>query len=130
MQPGRDGGADRVRRRARPAQKGAAMESETTTHPVVWIVAPLVLAACWPLAQSLRHERLRPVAAYLLFTSVFALVSGLAFAVLLPLAGALLGVEALEGAGAAIVILALSVLPGLAAARWMVSLPQRRRMPK
>ncbi len=106
------------------------MSTAFVTQPVVWIIVLLVLAACWPMAQALRHERLRPVAAYLLFTSVLVLVSALTFMVLVWGALALAGPAVLEGTAAAVITLVLALVPGLVAARWIVSFPQTRRMPK
>lgn len=104
------------------------MTAVFVAQPVVWIIVLLVLAACWPMSQALRHARLRPVAAYLRFTSV--LVSALMFMVLVWGALALAGPALLEGAAAAAITLVLALVPGLLAARWIVSFPQTRRMPK
>lgn len=106
------------------------MTAAFVAQPVVWIIVLLVLVACWPMSQALRHERLRPVAAYLLFTSVLVLVSALMFMVLVWGALALAGPALLEGAAAAAITLVLALVPGLLAARWIVSFPQARRMPK
>lgn len=95
-----------------------------------WIIAILVLALSWPVAQSLRHDKLRPLAAYLLFTSVFVLVAAAIFLLAVRLGAALLGVEAMEGPAAAFIVLLLSLVPGFAAARWIVRRPQERRMPR
>jgi uncharacterized membrane protein len=101
-----------------------------TSQPVAWIIILVLLVACWPISQSLRHEKLHPVAAYLLFTSVLALVAALVFFVLIRIASAVFEPSALEGAGPAIAITLLSLVPGFVAARWIVGRPQWRRMPK
>ncbi|WP_439156316.1 hypothetical protein [Yoonia sp.] len=96
----------------------------------IWIIVLIVLAVCWPIAQSLRHKNLHPFAAYLLFVSVLGLVSALVFWSLLFVGSALVGPAGMEGAGPAAIIILLSVVSGFAAARWIVRRPQVRRMPK
>lgn len=99
-------------------------------HPVVWIGVILVIVGFWPLAQRLRHEKLRPVAAYLLFTSTFALVGGAVFMLLVLAAGALLSRGTMSGMPAAAIVAVLAFGAGLAAARRIVRNPQIRRMPR
>ena len=99
-------------------------------HPVAWIVALIALAICWPLSQAFRHEKLHPLAAYLLFTSLLFLVFALIFWTLLWCASLLMGAAALEGIGTAAAIILLSLIPAFVAAFWIVRRPQTRRMPK
>lgn len=106
------------------------MGLDFSSQPVGWIIILVVLVACWPIAQSLRHEKLQPLAAYLLFTSVLILVAAAVFWVLIWGGRALIGASALEGAGPAVAITLLSLVPGFLAARWIVRRPQWRRMPK
>lgn len=106
------------------------MSMALVNQPVAWIIVLLALVLCWPLAQSLRHEQLRPVAAYLLFTSVLVLVTAPVFLALAWIATLLLPAGAAGGTVTALVTLLLSLLPGLAAARWIVRRPQNRRMPR
>lgn len=106
------------------------MGFELVSQPVAWIIALILLVACWPLSQRLRHERLQPLAAYLLFTTVLVLVSAIVFWVLVLGASALMPPASLEAAGAALVIGLLSLAPGLALAVWIVRRPQTRRMPR
>ena len=106
------------------------MTTAFVAQPVVWGIVVLVLVACWPMSQALRHDRLRPVAAYLLFTSMLVLASAPIFMALLWGALALAGPAVLEGTAAAVITLVLALVPGLLAARWIVSFPQTRRMPK
>jgi len=106
------------------------MDASSALQPMAWIAALLVLVACWPISQALRHPRLRPLAAFLLFTSVLALVSAGIFWALLLIVGALFGAAALEGPVAAVVIVLISLLSGFAAGRAIVRRPQVRRMPK
>lgn len=93
-------------------------------------IALVVLAACWPLAQRFRHEKLRPLAAYLLFVSVLALVSSAVFWLVLAIGGALVGADRLDGMAAAAIVILVSLVPGFGAARRIVGRPQVRRMPK
>ncbi|WP_020683205.1 hypothetical protein [Marinobacterium rhizophilum] len=106
------------------------MDTSLVYQPIAGILALLLLALCWPIAQALRHERLRPLAAYLLFVSVLALTVALSFRLLLWVAVLLLPPDRLESVGAAIVLGILSLMLGLAAACWVVRRPQRRRMPR
>jgi hypothetical protein len=106
------------------------MGLDISAQTIAWIVSVAVLVGCWPLAQTLRHDKLQPLAAYLLFTSVLALVAAPVFWIALRLAAAWLGRAALEGAVPALAITALALLPGFFAARWIVRRPQWRRMPK
>lgn len=95
-----------------------------------WIAAIVVLVLCWPIAQALRHERLKPLAAYLLFTSVFALVGAGVFLVLVLAGSALLPAGVMASRVTTALVLLLALLPAFAAARWIVRRPQSRRMPR
>lgn len=106
------------------------MTFDLANQYITWIIVLITLVTCWPIAQSLRHEKLHPLAAYLLFVSVLALVSAPVFWILLFIGTALLGADGLEGAVPAAIIVIISLVPGFAAARWIVRRPQVRRMPK
>ena len=106
------------------------MTTPAADQPVIWVIALLALAACWPIAQTFRHEKLHPLAAYLLFTSLFALVSAAVFQVLIRIGIAVLPPGALEEPGLAIAIVLLSLAPGFAAGRWIVRRPPWQQMPK
>jgi hypothetical protein len=106
------------------------MDTSLAYEPIAGVLALLLLVTCWPLAQALRHERLRPLAAYLLFVSVLALTAALSFRLLLWGAVLLLPPDRLESIGVAIVLGILSLLTGLAAAWRVVRRPQQRRMPR
>lgn len=97
---------------------------------VAVIAALLILVVFWPLAQRLRHDRLSAIAAYLLFTSVFALVGAGVFMLLFGLGVVLLPQGAMDGPLAASVTVLLVLLPALAAAVRIVRRPQIRRMPR
>ena len=106
------------------------MTPTSADQPVIWLIALLALVACWPIAQAFRHDRLHPLAAWLLFTSVFALVSAAAFRVLIGIGSAVLTYGALENPALAAIIVLASLAPGFAAGRWIVRRPQWRKMPK
>ena len=101
-----------------------------TLVPILWIAGLLILALFWPLASRVRHQRLKPLAAYLLFTSVFALVSAAAFVLLLGAGLAFLPEQTMEGPWAAGIVGLLAALPAFAAAVLVVRRPQIRRMPR
>jgi len=106
------------------------MTIDVANQYIAWIIALITLVACWPIAQSLRHEKLHPLAAYLLFVSILALVSTSVFWVLIVIGRILVGPSALEGVGPAVITVLASLVPGGAAAVWIVRRPQVRRMPK
>lgn len=101
-----------------------------TLNPLVWIAPIVLLVLFWPISQQIKHDRLKPVAAYLLFTSVFALVGGVAFMLALWAGATLLPQGTMAGPLAAGVTVLVAVLPALGAAVWIVRKPQKRRMPR
>ena len=101
-----------------------------TLNPLVWIAPIVLLVLFWPISQQLRHEKLQPIAAYLLFTSVFALVGAVVFMLALWAGATLLPQGAMAGRLAAGVTVLLAVLPALGATVWIVRKPQKRRMPR
>lgn len=105
------------------------MRPDFAAQPLAWIIVLVVLVASWPIAQSLRHEKLHPLAAYLLFISVLVLVAASVFWLLVWVTFALLGPTALEGIGPAVAVTLVSLVPGFAAGWWIVRRPQWRRMP-
>lgn len=110
--------------------KGHTVALDLATQYTTWLIVVITFVAGWPIAQSHRHEKLHPLAAYLLFISVLALVSSPVFWILILIGSALFGPASLEGAGPAVVIVLIALVPGLAAGRWIVRRPQVRRMPK
>lgn len=97
--------------------------------PLAWIIALAIIAACWPLAQRFRHEKLRPLAAFLLFVSMLALVGGVVFLGLTWIV-TLASPATPMGTVPALGILLIAVVAGFFAGRWIVSMPQSRRMPR
>lgn len=106
------------------------MGTEYAYQPGIWLAALIVLALAWPISQRFRHERLRPLAAYLLFTSVLTLVSGLLFMMFVWAGRIFLTSSVFEEPAAGVVITVLSILSGAAAGWFAVRFPQERRFPK
>lgn len=102
----------------------------TTLHPFAGIVAIVLLLLFWPLAQRLRHDKLSPLAAYLLFTSMFALVGAAVFMLALWIGMALLPPGAMDGPTAATITGIIAIASAFAAANWIVRRPQTRRKPR
>ncbi len=101
-----------------------------TLNPLVWIAPIVLLVLFWPLAQRFRHDKLNPIAAYLLFTSVFALVGSGAFTVAVWIGVRFLSAGTMKGPLAAAVAILIAVLPAFAAAVWTIIRPQKQRMPR
>lgn len=57
-----------------------------TPEIVIWSAAAAFLLLAWPLSRRMKHPDMKPLAAWLVFVSVFALAGGALFA---ALAGAL-----------------------------------------
>lgn len=98
-----------------------------------WIafgLAALLAAGCWPAAQMVRHPDHRPLAAYLVFVSVFALSAAALFTAIIAVARAAGLLEAMSGGGAAALILIVILIPAFFAARWVVRRPPMRRRPR
>lgn len=93
-------------------------------------VAVLVLLAGWPLAQRLRHEDQRPIAAFLIFTSMLILVAAVVWWGGLLVASAILPPEVMEGDAVGAIILLVSVAAGFVAGSLLVKRPPSRRMPR
>lgn len=77
-------------------------------------------------AQEARHPDAKPLAAYLIFTSVFSLVAFVIFAGLLLLLQGLNLTERLEHPAAAAVFLVAVFLPAFLLGRWQLRKPPRR----
>ncbi|MDG4649598.1 hypothetical protein P6F26_14230 [Roseibacterium sp. SDUM158017] len=99
------------------------------TEPLAWLMLAALLAASWPVSQHFRHDRLQPFAAYLLFVSTTALVSGVVF---WGLAWVIVttGPGAATGAAVVLGLLVVAVAAGLLAGRWILRFPQWRRTPR
>lgn len=99
-----------------------------TLQIVAWLAVLALLVVSWVLAQRWRHERLQPLAAFLLFTSALALVLVAVFSALAWLLTLLFP----QGVGTVVTILILIVaaLAGGLAGRLIVRNPQWRRGPR
>jgi hypothetical protein len=93
------------------------------------LVGIALLAAAIPVAARVRHPEQKPFAAYLIFITIFVVVTMLLFNLLGWLAG-LLGLgAALEEVGAILLLAVLASLPALGLAIWQVRKPPMRRGP-
>jgi hypothetical protein len=97
-----------------------------TTGAAVWL---LLLIAAVPYVRRIRHPDQRPLAAYLIFVTVF----GLALLILAAALGWLLRLFELEDLlrdpFAAVVIVALVCVPAFVVASWQARKPPSRVMP-
>jgi hypothetical protein len=89
-------------------------------------IVTLLLAAGVPLVAQVRHPQQRPLAAYLVFASVFLLSAGVLFVLLASLAQGLGLGSVLEGAAAAGFLL-LVFGPAAGIAIWQAGKPPLRR---
>jgi len=78
-----------------------------------------------PYARRARHPSARPLAAYLVFVSVFSLCSAFLYYALIQLLLALHGGALLSRPAGAAALLALVLIPAFLAARWQI-----RRRPR
>ena len=99
-------------------------------NPLVWIAPIVLLVLFWPLVQRLRHKDLAPLAAYLLFASVFALVGAAVFMLAVSIGMAVLPEGAMRTMAAPLIVLLIATIPAFFAAWLVVRRPQSRRMPR
>lgn len=92
-------------------------------------ISLVILAAVWPYVARIRHPEQKPLAAYLIFLTLFVTVTVVLFGMLTMFAGELGLARALENPVAAFVLLALVFLPALALATWQARKPPWRRGP-
>ena len=97
-----------------------------TTGAAVWL---LLLIAAVPYVRRIRHPDQRPLAAYLIFVTVF----GLALLILAAAVGWLLSLFELDhllgDPFAAVVVVALVSVPAFIVASWQARKPPSRVMP-
>ena len=101
------------------------METLTGQGWIAGAAALGLLAAFWPVAQAAKHPETRPLAAWLIFATVFALAAGAVFVAIVAALGALGRPEALSGGWEAVAAILAMLLPPFLAARWAVRLPPR-----
>lgn len=100
------------------------------THTAIGVIVVLILLlTAIPYVARIRHPGQRPFAAYLVFVSVFAVVSAVTFALLAAAANALGLGELLERSVPALVFLVLVFVPALLLARWQARKPPWREGP-
>jgi hypothetical protein len=88
-----------------------------------------LLVAAIPYVRRIRHPQQKPLAAYLIFVSVFIMVAAVLFRLLLWLADRLAPGVTLDDPGPALLFIALVFLPAVALATWQVSKPPWRYGP-
>lgn len=97
-----------------------------------WIgiaVGVVILAAAFPYVIRIRHTEQKPVAAYLIFVSVFVVTAVVLFSLLAELAITLGLGATLDAPGPALLFLALIFLPAVALATWLARKPPWRQGP-
>jgi hypothetical protein len=100
-----------------------------TAEVLIWVAAVAFLFLAWPLAQRLKHPAMKPIAAWLVFVSAFALVGAAAFLALLwGFAGAGVTTALYEPVWAAVTSL-VAIGLAFAAARYAVRRTPRRTGP-
>ncbi len=96
---------------------------------LLWAAVAAFLFLAWPVAQWAKHPAMKPVAAWLVFVSAFALAGAAAFLVLLSVVAAAAATEALyRPVWAALAAFAI-IASGAAAARYAVRRAPRREGP-
>jgi hypothetical protein len=88
-----------------------------------------LLVAAIPYVMRIRHPQQKPLAAYLIFMSVFIAVAAVLFKLLVWLAGKLGLGDALGDPGPALLFIALVFLPAVALAAWQARKPPWRQGP-
>lgn len=100
------------------------------THPVIGIfVALLLFVTAIPYVARIRHPAQKPLAAYLIFISVFAIASLVLFWVFTAMANTLGLASRLEHTLPALALLLLVFAPALFLARWQARKPPWRQAP-
>lgn len=96
-----------------------------TPEIVIWSAAAAFLLLAWPLSRRMKHPDMKPLAAWLVFVSVFALAGGALFAALAGAISLVGATGALDRPAWAILAALLVIAPALAAARASVRRPPR-----
>lgn len=100
------------------------------TYSAIGIIVGLIIfLAAVPYAARIRHPEQRPLAGYLIFVSVFAVVSIVLFGLLAAMADALGLTALLERPLSALAFLILVFAPALLLARWQARKPPWRQGP-
>jgi len=95
---------------------------------------PYIVALVWlgllllaiPYVRAVRHPESAPLAAYMIFLTVFSVGAYVLFAAFVVLVGALEGAELLATPLAAILVFLLCAAPAFWLARWQIRKPPRR----
>ena len=92
------------------------------TALALWAV--FLLAAIY-ITRRDRHPRIRPLAAYLIFVTVFTMASFVFFAAIIVLLGALGQERTLANPIATVIVLLVIFVPAFFIARWQIRKPPR-----
>ena len=89
----------------------------------------VLLAAAIPVVARIRHPDQKPFAAYLIFITIFIVVTMLLFKIL-GVISAMLGLDSvLDESGLMLALLILAMLPAILLAAWQTGKPSLRRGP-
>ena len=89
----------------------------------------VLLAAAVPVVARIRHPEQKPFAAYLIFITIFIVVTMVLFNIFGALAG-MLGLDSVLGeTGLALALFVLAMLPAILLAAWQAGKPPMRRAP-
>lgn len=105
------------------------MDALFSTGHLVWVLVAIVIVAAWPYSQLVKHERHAPLAAFLLFTGVLILAAAALYLVIIVLVTAFGLAAYLHSWLAAIIIIALILVPAVLLARRIVGRPPRKERP-
>ena len=93
------------------------------------VVGLLLLVLAVPYVARIRHPEQKPLGAYLIFVSLFAVTAALLFAAFATLADRLGVTSVLENPVAAMLFIVLVFTPAIALATWQTRKPPLRRGP-
>lgn len=93
------------------------------------VVGLLLLGLAVPYVARIRHPEQKPLGAYLIFVSLFAVAAAILFTALASLADTLGVAAALENPVVAFLYIVLVFVPAIALATWQARKPPLRRGP-
>ncbi|MGD8546823.1 MAG: hypothetical protein PVG13_05630 [Thiohalophilus sp.] len=93
------------------------------------IIGVIILTIAIPYVARIRHPEQKPLAAYLIFTSVFVVVAVVLFNLLVFFVAQYKLTEYLDQIGPATLFLVLMFLPAIILASWLARMPPWRQGP-
>jgi hypothetical protein len=94
------------------------------------VIAAVILIGSWPVSQALKHESRKPLAAYLVFVSVFALSGAAVFMVAVSVLAAVGLLDVLNSVPISLILVILVLVPAALLARRSISRKAKQRMPR